>query len=178
MEQKFNEAIIKRINDLKVPEDLKSQKFRAIPFGKSVFVQETANGERKTKSGLIVATGKLSQGTVGYVVAVGPEVYPYLNLIGKKVLYNIHANLEIIIEGEPYLMMHEMDIYSVLDDSDEEIAVNMAPPSKKQQRLDVKRKEQVDVFKRVMAKEKNDEDKYEEQAKKLIKKSPRKRYSK
>lgn len=174
MEQKFNEALIKRINDLKVPEDLKNLKFRAIPFGKSVYIQETANGERKTKSGLIVSSGKLSQGTVGFIIAVGPEVYPYLNLIGKKVLYNVHANLEIIIDGEPYLMMHELDIYSVLDDSDEEIQVNMAPPSKKQQRLEVKRKEQVEVFKRVRAKEKNDEDKYEELAKKTIKKSPRK----
>lgn len=173
MEQKFNEALIKRINDLKSPEDLKSQKFRAIPFGKSVIIQETTNGERKTKGGLIVSAGKLSQGTVGFVVAVGPEVYPYLDLIGKKIMYNAHANLEIVIDGDHYLIMHEADIYTVLDDS-EDIQVNMAPPSKKQQRGDKKRAEQVEVFKRVRAKEKNDEDKYGELAKKTIKKSPRK----
>lgn len=178
MEQKFNEALIKRINDLKVPEDLKSQKFRAIPFGKSVIIQETTNGERKTKSGLIVSAGKLSQGTVGYVVAVGPEVYPYLNLVGKKILYNIHANLELMIEGEPYLMMHEMDVYAVLDNSDEEIQINMAPPSAKQIRQDKKRVEQKAVFKRVAEHSKNEEDKYEEKVKKNVKKAPRKRYSK
>ncbi len=170
MEQKFNEDLIKRVNSLSVPEDLKNLKFRAIPFGKSIIIQETVNGERKTKGGLIISAGKQSQGTVGYVVAVGPEVYPYLNLIGKKVLYNVHANLELMIDGEPYLTMHESDIYAILDNSDEEIDVNMAPEPEKFRKRREKQKEQQEIFKRVAEKNKNDEDMFEEKIKRSIRK--------
>ena len=127
MQEKFNEDLIKRINSLSVPSDLKNIKFDAIPLGKSVIIQETINGERKSKGGIIISTSKLSQGTVGYIIAVGPEVAPYLR-VGLKVMYNVHANLELIIAGEPYLTMHETDIYAILAD---DVQVNMAAEPEK-----------------------------------------------
>lgn len=171
MQEKFNEELIKRINALKVPADLKDLKFDAIPLGKSVIIQETVNGERKSKGGLIISTSKLSQGTVGYVMAVGPECAPYLK-VGLKVMYNVHANLELIIAGDPFLTMHETDIYAILDD---EVQVNMAPEPEKVRKRRAKQEEQKQIFKRVATKEKNDRDKDEEEYKKLVRKTPRKK---
>ncbi len=174
MEQKFNTELIERINKIKVPKDFENFKFRGIPLGKGVYIQETVNGERKTKSGLIVSAGKMSQGTVGYIIAIGPEVSDYLR-VGLKVMYNVHANLEIIIDGDPYLLMDELSVYSILDDTDDEIQVNMAPENPKITKRRAKQKEQVEVFKRVAIKNKNDEDRYEEKAKKTVKKSPKRK---
>ncbi len=174
MEEKFNEAVIKRINAIKVPVDLDGYECPSIPLGKSVYIQEMLNGERKTQGGLIIAESKQTQGTVGRIVGVGPRCEPYLR-VGLKVLYSAYANLEIIIEGQPYLVIDDLMIYGIIP---EESSASMDPPSKKQIRGDIKRKEQVEVFKRVRAKEKNDEDEYEEKVKKNIKKSPRKRSTK
>jgi co-chaperonin GroES (HSP10) len=169
MQEKFNEDLIKRINSLSVPSDLKNITFDAIPLGKSVIIQETINGERKSKGGIIISTSKLSQGTVGYIIAVGPEVVPYLR-VGLKVMYNVHANLELVIAGDPYLTMHETDIYAILAD---DVQVNMAAEPEKFIKRRAKQEEQKQIFKRVAKKNQEDNDKYEETVKKSIKKTLR-----
>lgn len=171
MKQELNEELIKRINALEIPGDLKNLKFDAIPLGQTVIIQETVNGERKSKGGIIIAQTKLSQGTVGYIMAVGPECAPYLK-VGLKVMYNVHANLELMIAGDPFLTMHETDIYAILAD---DVQVNMAPESERQRKRRIKQEEQKAIFKRVATKEKNDEDAYQERMKKLVKKQPRRK---
>lgn len=171
MEQKFNEDLIKRVSSLKVPADLKDLKFDAIPLGKSVIIQETLNGERKSKAGLIISTTKLSQGTVGYIMALGPECAPYLK-VGLKVMYNVHANLELLIAGDPYLTMHETDLYAILDD---EVQVNMAVEPERFRKRREKQDEQKEIFKRVAKKNKEDEDKFDEMAERSVRKQPRKK---
>lgn len=171
MEQKLNDTLIARIKNSEVPEDLKNFECPAIPLGNSVFITEMLNGTRKTAGGLILTESKQTQGTVGRISALGPECKPYLK-VGLKVIYSSFANLEIIIAGQNYLLLNDLQIYAILP---EESAVNMAPETLKQARTAKKQKELVETMKRISSLNKNREDMFEEKAKKTIKKQPRRK---
>jgi hypothetical protein len=73
-------------------------------------------------------------------------------------------------------MVHESSLFYIL--LDDNAAVEAAPKSREQVRVEKKIKDQEAMLKRVDNKQKNDEDKYMETIKKGTKKSPKKRLSK
>jgi co-chaperonin GroES (HSP10) len=175
MEKQYNQELIKKIKAIKVPEDLIKNDPGIIPLGKSVLLKKVKAGERKTETGLIIADARTTAEYVARIVAVGPECSPYLK-VGLLVIYNELANLESWIKGQNYLMVHESSLFYIL--LDDNAAVEAAPKSREQVRVEKKIKDQEAMLKRVDNKQKNDEDKYMETIKKGTKKSPKKRLSK
>jgi chaperonin GroES len=75
-----------------------------------------ADGERKTKAGLLIpSTAQVSRRlTWAVVVAVGPSVR--LIQIGDRVLFNPEDRYEVEVSGEDYLLLRERDIHGVAAD--------------------------------------------------------------
>lgn len=160
MKEEFNQELIDRINRIKIPKDLENYDPKIIPLGKSVIIKKIKAGERKTKSGLILAEKTSISGEVtARIIAFGPECYPYIRK-GLLCTYNSYANMETFVNGETLLMVHQQDIYHII--VDEEIEIVIAPETEAQKRRREKVKNQDEVFERVKKKELNAEDKYEE----------------
>jgi chaperonin GroES len=75
-----------------------------------------ADGERKTKAGLLIpSTAQVSRRlTWAVVVAVGPSVR--LIQISDRVLFNPEDRYEVEVSGEDYLLLRERDIHGVAAD--------------------------------------------------------------
>jgi len=159
--ENLNQELVKRIQALPVPKDLEHGDVGVIPLGKSVLAIRVKGGERKV-GGLIMPDSVTTQEFVARIVAVGPEVSPYLK-VGLLVIYNSMANMESIIKGVNYLCMHESSVYYIV--ADEKVQVTAAPESAEQKRRNAKIKTQDATLKRVDKDQSNQEDKYEEKLK-------------
>lgn len=157
----LRQELIDRINRIKIPKDIQDYESKVIPLGKSVILQRVKGGERKTKSGLLLADS-VSTEVMARIIAFGPECHSYLRR-GLLVTYNQFVNMESIVNGESMLMCHQDSIYHIV--VDEEVDVRIAPETPEQKRVREKITKQTDVLKRVYEKELNDEDKYEEKLK-------------
>ena len=73
----------------------------------------TADGERKSRSGIVIpATAQVSKRLVwAEVVAVGPHVRNIEP--GDQVLFNPEDRYEVEVRGEDYLILRERDIHAV-----------------------------------------------------------------
>ena len=155
--ESINQQLAKRIQAIKVPEDLVKSNVNVIPLGKSVLLQRVKGGERKSEAGLIIPDAVSTQEFTARIVALGPECSDYLK-VGLLVIYNSMANLESIINGKNYLMTHESSIYYIV--LDEDAQVKAAPESAEQKRRNAKIQTQVSTLKRVDKAQSNQEDKY------------------
>lgn len=96
-------------NNLVIPENF------PIPRKRSVILKQITQGTLTTSSGIeLLETSESTQRpNVGRIYAVGPDNPGDLKP-GLKVYYNQYANLEIIIEGHSYFLMHDEDIHCIL----------------------------------------------------------------
>lgn len=159
--ENLNQELVKKIQSLQVPKDLEINNTGVIPLGKSVLALRVKGGERKV-GGIIMPDSVTTQEFVARIVAVGPEVSPYIK-VGLLVIYNSMANMESIIKGVNYLCMHESSVYFII--TDEEVQVTTAPESAEQKRRNAKIKTQDSMLKRVEESQANQEDVYEEKLK-------------
>ena len=82
--------------------------------GDRIVVMSTPDGERRTKSGLLVpaTAGPTPKRCVwADVVMVGPDTRNVKS--GDSVLFLPHAGLEVEIEGAEYLLLRERDVQAV-----------------------------------------------------------------
>jgi len=134
----------------------------------SVILKQVIQGTSITDGGIILADAaeNVQRPNVGIIYATGEGVGEDL-APGMKVYYNQYANLELHINGRPYFMMHDADIYCILDD--ENRVANIIKP-KDEVRRGKKITQQAGMVKRLAVKSANDKDKREETYKKIIKK--------
>jgi len=93
------------------------------PCGDNILI-ESAKGEEKTKSGIILpASAEKERPEQGKVIAVGAGkknkqgvVIPVSIQVGQKVLFSKYGPNEIKIDGKEYLIAKEDDILAVIED--------------------------------------------------------------
>lgn len=107
-----------------------------IPREKSVLI-ERIHENIQTAAGIIVADSSLDLKPVGAIVAVGPECDDDLKAaIGRKVVFNKYANLEVTDrKGKTYLMMFQSDVYCYIGTE----TIVLDDESKKYKRIDIKK---------------------------------------
>jgi len=78
---------------------------------------EPAPAEEKTAGGIIIPDTAKEKPQKGKVLAVGKgkKDEPMTVKVGDTVLYGKYSGTEVTIEGKPYLIMREDDIYMVID---------------------------------------------------------------
>lgn len=167
----FRKDLIDKINALQVPNEFKNYDCGVIPLRGGVILQKVKSGERKTSSGILLVEKTESNEPVGRIVALGPEVAPYLKL-GLLVTYHYAANMETYINGERMIFVDQSSVFHIV--TEEKFYPKIAPESAEQKRRREKIERQEATLKRVYAKELNDEDEYEESVKKRTKKAPKK----
>lgn len=153
-----------RINSAVIPKDLQNINIPYIPFHGNVLLKKVRQGERTSVGGLLILPEVgTNSGSVGRVVAKGPQVSDYVR-IGALVSFNPMEDIETIILGENYIEVHEMSIKGMIID-DEQVRVLGKPIDTESE----KRKIRIDRYnngkKGMAAKHANMEDKYEEKAK-------------
>jgi chaperonin GroES len=89
---------------------------KVTPLADRVLV-EAAPAEEKTASGIIIPDTAKEKPQRGKVIAVGngKKDEPMTVKVGDSVLYGQYSGTEIKVEGKPYLIMRESDIYGVLN---------------------------------------------------------------
>ncbi|HVB03692.1 MAG TPA: co-chaperone GroES [Chitinophagaceae bacterium] len=92
-----------------------SKKLSIKPLADRVIVKP-AQGEEKTKGGIIIPDTAKEKPQRGTVVAAGPgkKDEPVTVKVGDSVLYGKYSGTEISYEGEDYLIMRESDILAVM----------------------------------------------------------------
>ena len=75
-----------------------------------------AEAEQKTAGGIIIPDTAKEKPQKGIVIAVGPgkKDEPMTVKVGDTVLYGKYSGTELQLEGEPYLIMKESDIYAII----------------------------------------------------------------
>lgn len=73
--------------------------------------------ENKTKTGIIIPETAKEKSQRGIVIAVGPGNKKYNITVkkGDKVLYGKYSGTKIKINDKKYLIMHENDIYAIIN---------------------------------------------------------------
>ncbi|MDG1148183.1 MAG: co-chaperone GroES [Crocinitomicaceae bacterium] len=76
---------------------------------------EAAPVEMKTASGIIIPDSAKEKPLIGEVVAIGNGKVdePMTVKVGDKVLYGQYSGTEIKLDGKPYLIMRESDVYGI-----------------------------------------------------------------
>jgi co-chaperonin GroES (HSP10) len=144
------------------------------PRNNSVIVKMISQGTIETTSGVLLpeAVGNnANKPNVGIIYAVGADVPTDLQP-GLKVYYNQYSDLEIMIDGYPYVMMYNTDVYCILKDSN---FVKIAPKPAHEVRRGKKQAQQARWFSTDKKNELNLRDKNEQLGKKRIKKTPKKK---
>jgi len=99
--------------EFKVPEGF------MVPLKKSVVIKKQGATDAMTTDGGIIIPTAPSINTnipnIGIVYAVGPDVYDLLQP-GHKVYFSQFADLEIMIKGQIYFMVDEINIYGIIPD--------------------------------------------------------------
>ena len=77
---------------------------------------EAAPAEEKTASGIIIPDTAKEKPLKGKVIAVGPgkKDEPMTLKEGYTVLYGQYSGTEIKLDGRPYLIMRQSDVYGIL----------------------------------------------------------------
>ena len=77
---------------------------------------EPAQAEEKTAGGIIIPDTAKEKPQKGTIVAVGKgkKDEPMTVKVGDVVLYGKYSGTEISIDGKPYLIMKEDDIYMIV----------------------------------------------------------------
>lgn len=90
-------------------------KLKIKPLADRVVVK-AAEAEEKTAGGLIIPDTAKEKPQKGTVVAVGAgkKDEPMTVKVGDEVLYGKYSGTEITVDGQPYLIMRESDIYAVI----------------------------------------------------------------
>lgn len=90
-------------------------KLKIKPLADRVVVK-AAEAEEKTAGGLIIPDTAKEKPQKGIVVAVGAgkKDEPMTVKVGDEVLYGKYSGTEITVDGQPYLIMRESDIYAVI----------------------------------------------------------------
>ena len=80
-------------------------------------VVERDETKTETASGLVIPESAKQKPVKGIVRAVGlgTKEEPMLVKVGDVVLYGKHSGSEIELDGKPYLVMLEKEIYAVVD---------------------------------------------------------------
>lgn len=88
-----------------------------VPLRSTVYIKKSSNQDMMTTEGGIIISAEGSNNhlipNVGVVYAVGPECSEHLKA-GQRVMFSQFANLEIMIKGEIYMVISELDIYGVM----------------------------------------------------------------
>ena len=129
----------------------------------SVILKQVVQGTSVTESGILLA----DQASNVQRPNVGKDLAP-----GLKVYYNQYANLEMLINGIPYFMMEDRDVFCIL--AEENKVLNLIKPADEVRR-GKKIEQQAGAFKRIATKAANDKDQRFEGYKKTVKKSPKKK---
>jgi chaperonin GroES len=92
-----------------------SKKLSIKPLSDRVIVKP-AQGEEKSKGGIIIPDTAKEKPQRGTVVAAGPgkKDEPVTVKVGDSVLYGKYSGTEISYEGDDYLIMRESDILAVM----------------------------------------------------------------
>lgn len=91
-----------------------STKFK--PLADRVLI-EAAAAEEKTVSGIIIPDTAKEKPLTGKVIAVGAgkKDEPMTLKTGNSVLFGQYSGTEIKLDGKPYLIMRESDVYGVIE---------------------------------------------------------------
>lgn len=73
---------------------------------------EPVEAETKTASGIIIPDTAKEKPHKGRVIAIGTD--PLTVKEGDLVMYGKYSGTEISVEGKPYLIMRETDIYAIV----------------------------------------------------------------
>lgn len=86
------------------------------PLADRVLV-EPAPAEEKTASGIIIPDTAKEKPQRGQIVAAGKgkKDEPLTVKVGDTVIYGQYSGTEIKIEGRPYLIMRESDIFGIIN---------------------------------------------------------------
>lgn len=164
MNQQINEALVKRIQEIKIPKDFENINLGYIPLGKGVLLKkEVSQGLRQTHGGLLVAEVSASYQHKARIVALGPLCSQYLK-VGLLVTYNGMTDIETIIHDEKYVLNNEISIEGIIEDVKNVNVLFEAPSPKELKRVE-KIKENVRVIKGMRKDADNKEDEYEEKVK-------------
>lgn len=140
-----------------------------IPRKKSVIVRQVAQGTIESEGGILLV-GELGKNVekpnIGIIYAVGSDVPDDLKP-GMKVYYNHFADLEILVNGFPYGMFDEREVFCILGQNN--FIVSQIKDDK-QVRLEKKIPDQEAMYNRFEDKKANDKDKMMEINKKNRKK--------
>lgn len=131
----------------------------------SVIVKQITQGTLTTDAGIILngtTAENVQKPNVGLIYAIGEAVGDDLSP-GMKVYYNQYATLEILINGIPYVMMFDSDVYCIL--AEENYVSPMIKPAKEVRR-GKKMEQQSSMRKRLNNHELNQKDKQTETNKK------------
>ena len=76
---------------------------------------EAAAVEMKTASGIIIPDSAKEKPLIGEVIAIGNGKVdePMTVKVGDQVLYGQYSGTEIKLDGKPYLIMRESDVYGI-----------------------------------------------------------------
>jgi chaperonin GroES len=91
--------------------------------------------EEITKGGIIIPETAKGKPTVGYVVAIGPDVDPQQLDVGDKVFFDQYVGTNFSLNGIEYVAMLMKDVLCVLEEGGkgveqpEEIEVSVEPIS-------------------------------------------------
>jgi co-chaperonin GroES (HSP10) len=136
---------------------------------KSVIVKQIIQGTLTTESGLVLPDtigNNAEKPNVGLIYAVGDEVPNDLKP-GLKVYYNQYCNLEILVDGRPYLMFDEREVFCILQEGNH---VKLPVKTAKEVRLTTKHDSQSKRVALAAKNSSNAQDKVVEINKKLRKK--------
>jgi len=114
MEKTRKEELYEAIENFPLVGDTPNLMAHVIPRGKSVIIKERPDlqSSHQTQSGIQIVTTQDSStmARIGVICAIGPDVDADLE-IGQLVYFNQFANLQVLIEGNLYFKMTDMDIY-------------------------------------------------------------------
>jgi chaperonin GroES len=89
------------------------------PLHDRILIQRLDEGEQKV-GGIIIPDSAKEKPQQGEIVAVGPGRFdegkrvPMDVKVGDKVLYGKYSGTEVVIDGEPLLILRESDVLAVL----------------------------------------------------------------
>lgn len=159
----YNKEILTQIESIEIPMDLQKLQIPYIPLGSKVALKRVRKGERVLASGILLPEVGTNSGSVGRIIAVGPQVSPYLKK-GLLVDFNAFEDIETIILGESYIIIHELSINGIIAD-ERKVEVQGKPINPETE----KRAKRIETFekgkKALTKKSSNWEDSFEEKAK-------------
>jgi co-chaperonin GroES (HSP10) len=144
-----------------------------IPRKGSVIIKQIVQGTLTTESGLVLPDTAMNvqKPNVGLIYAVGDEVPDDLKP-GMRVYYNQYADLTILINGLPYLMFSEKEVYCILQPENHVKSLIIGSDEVRRGKKQGEHAKRVELSAKI---NQNDTDKRFETSKKTIKKATKKK---